>query len=487
MFASWDGVESGSEVRFDYCVAGGGPTGISIALELERLTAGKARICLLEGGGLQPDAISDEHPYQGANIGRPYSLTASRLRFFGGSTNHWGGWCRTMDAIDFEKKDYIPYSGWPIDKADVDPYYARAIALCEIPRSVAELPAHERARPEYWHHYDEELVTKDFFFSPPTRFGLRYRKDIASSESIHCFLNTAAVEAIRTGRRIESFRAVHNGRQFQIAADRYVLAMGGIENARFLLNSNRQDERGLGNESGLVGRFFADHLGRTFIRVLTTTALPYLSQRIVVEGERAMPHLSFSDSLLLRERLVNFGMVFIPVERRTLVNADFFFDEDLYPVPWRNFEFRLFEGVCRFEPTPNPESRVMLSTEIDPTGMRRVVLDWRVNDYEFQCLERIAVILSMKLGRLNLGRGQRLIVNTPEEQQRAGYQSHQMGTTRMAERPDEGVVDRECRVFSLENLYAAGGSIFPSYGFANPTITIVALAVRLAHHLAGRT
>lgn len=199
-----------------------------------------------------------------------------------------------------------------------------------------------------------------------------------------------------------------------------------------------------------------------------------------------MPHLSFSDSLILRERLVNFGIVFIPVERQTLVNPDFFFDEDLYPFPWADSEFRHFEGVCRFEPTPNPESRVMLSTELDPTGMRRVVLDWRVNGYEFQCLERIAEILALKLGRLNLGRGQRLIVNTPEEQQRAGYQSHQMGTTRMADRPQEGVVDRDCRVFSLENLYAAGGSIFPAYGFANPTVTIVALAVRLAHHLAGK-
>jgi choline dehydrogenase-like flavoprotein len=122
-------VEAGATLAFDVCIAGAGAAGITLALELE---ASGRRVCLLEAGGLEPPPLDSDHPYAGESVGQPYDLLLTRLRYFGGTTNHWGGWCRPLDEIDFQKRPGVPLSGWPIKRSDLDLYYRRAARICEI-------------------------------------------------------------------------------------------------------------------------------------------------------------------------------------------------------------------------------------------------------------------------------------------------------------------------------------------------------------------
>jgi choline dehydrogenase-like flavoprotein len=169
MFTSPSSVETGATLKFDICIVGGGAAGITLALELE---ASGRRVCLLEAGGFDPPALDSDHPYVGESVGRPYDLLMTRLRFFGGTTDHWGGWCRPFDDVDFQARSYVPLRGWPISQAELDPYYRRAAKICEIEPSefeVDRLPADENQRVQVFDSHAPDLLTKNFRFSPPTR------------------------------------------------------------------------------------------------------------------------------------------------------------------------------------------------------------------------------------------------------------------------------------------------------------------------------
>jgi choline dehydrogenase-like flavoprotein len=129
---------------------------------------------------------------------------------------------------------------------------------------------------------------------------------------------------------------------------------------------------------------------------------------------------------------------------------------------------------------------VLLDGERDALGMPRIRLDWRLTDLDRRSLLRTHEALAKEFGRTGLGRIQ---IEAWLQDDKAGWSDelsggyHPMGTTRMADDPRRGVVDRHCRVHGLTNLYVAGSSVFPTGGSANPTLTIVALALRLAEHL----
>ncbi len=149
----------------------------------------------------------------------------------------------------------------------------------------------------------------------------------------------------------------------------------------------------------------------------------------------------------------------------------------------RDLGTRVYRVMCRSEQVPNPESRVTLSDELDAFGVPRARLDWRLTEQDVDTIRRGQMFLAAELARAGLGRMQ-----LPEEEGFGWDQyvlggHHHMGTTRMALDPRKGVVDADCRVHGIENLYLAGSSVFPTGGFANPTLTLVALAARLADHV----
>ncbi len=479
-------VSNGETLEFDHCIVGAGAAGITLALEME---GSGQRICLLEGGGLEPPEMGDDHPFHGESVGREYSLISTRLRYLGGTTNHWGGWCRPLDPIDFQPRSWIPLSGWPIRRDELDPYYRKADHWCEIePQGygLEELPPPApRPQTEFFEHYDSDFVTKNFRFSPPTRFGSKYRADLKRSSEISSLIDATAVEIETEGGRVSRLRVRSENKEFFVRAGSYVLAMGGIENARLMLHSDRQDQKGVGNASDYVGRCFSDHLGRTVGYILASLDAPYVLQRW--NGIRILPHLSLRDEVMRKLQLVNFGVAFLNSRSRPLLDIDYLADDRLF-AGWDGRQDRAFYAmVARFEPTPNRDSRVSLTDERDKYGVRRVKLDWRINGVEFESLDKVSDLLARKAGLANLGRIQRTFIDSPQTRSETiTYQAHQNGTTRMSNDPSQGVVDSDCKVHGVENLYVAGSSVFPTFGFANPTLTIVALACRLADHLKSR-
>ena len=488
MFDSPRSVAHGQSLEYDVCVAGAGAAGITLALELE---GSGLDVCLLEAGGFDEPALDDAHPYAGESIGEPYNLLASRLRYFGGTTNHWGGWCMPLDPIDFRPRSFVPLSGWPFGRSELEPYYARAARICEIDPPVFELeklPGGDGTVEELLGRHDPDFTVKLLRYSPPTRFGPRYRSRIEKSERVRCFLDSTVTEIEEASGRVSRFSVRSGDKTFFVKARLYVIALGAVENARVLLCSDRSNGVGIGNGSDFVGRCFSDHIGSKFIgQALLPDRAPYVQFHNL--GELTVtPLLSFRDEFLEAHDLVNFGIV---LDKHWAVDdpiaAEHFNDPRLYP-EWRDRKPGRFGVSVRIETTPNRDSRITLLGARDSNGMRRTRLDWRVNSLELDAVEYIEGFLGKKLGSSGTGRFRPASTwRSRSRKEGLGYESHQMGTTRMSTDPGSGVTDPDCRVHSIENLYVSGGSVFPTFGFTNPTLTIVALAIRLADHLKRKT
>ena len=478
--------------RYDVCIAGGGVAGIVLAHALA--SRGK-RVLLLEAGGYE-FSQSSQSLYSGANIGGEYfPLDSTRLRYFGGTSNHWTGLCRPLDKYDFERRDHIDASGWPIDITDLQPYLSEACEILEI----SDFPADVVLK-------NSGGRLKEVFFqsSPPVRFGAKYREFLASSDAVDVFLSANLIDIgldAGSGKVSDfTFRGYDDNRPArEVSADQYVLALGGIENARTLLNANRQIPEGLGNNHDLVGRYFIEHPHQVVGYYLAD------SSRTRFGKERRI--VSPSDEFMQQERIANAGFWVQPRPVRDLepfkappqeqtaegscANATIEdFGKTARPLRCRPDRF----GVLRVasEQVPNRNSRVKLSDQTDRFGLRRPVLDWRLLPMDKKTIHAGAMEIAKYFARNDIGRVKLLewvldennpvLPGLDEGAQVAGH--HHIGTTRMGKSERNGVVDSDCRVFGIGNLYVAGSGVFCTGGHANPTFTIVQLALRLSDHLA---
>lgn len=503
-----------AQIETDICIIGAGAAGIALAREFIGSPYG---VCLVESGGLEHEQAVQEL-YHGTTVGRHYPPGVTRLRFFGGTTNHWGGTCRPLDPHDFEKRDWVSHSGWPITRAELDPFYARAQKICELGpyRYGAEHWAAPGARPLPMR--SDRIFPAIFQLSTPTRFGKKYRDELASATNVTSYLHANALRfnASREANRVSSVDIRNlDGREARIRARAFVLATGGIENARLLLLSNREQPHGLGNANGLVGRFFMDH---PIIDDTAEAALPsdlnlsFFTQLRDQNGARVRGILSLRPEVQQERHLLNAGFMlsrsrFPAVDTAKSILAELRsgqFDDDFFADLWsvvQDFDQIAEKAYGKVggpqavrvkywsEPQPNPESRITLAEERDKFGQRRVQVHWALTEQDRRNLVAAHRLLAEELGAAGLGRLRLRFEADSEdwpEEIAVRFSFHQMGTTRMAASPAEGVVDRDCRVHGVANLFVAGSSVFPTAGHANPTLTIVALALRLADHLRGQ-
>lgn len=259
MLVDFRTTESDADFSYDLCIVGPGPAGISLAREF---AGSNVKVCLVESGSTEPDD-NTQKLYEGEVTGFKHTaLDACRLRYLGGSSNCWNGWCAPFDAIDFDKKPWVPHSGWPIQLDDLMSFYARAGIVCEVgDRDYGDW---------FWNKFklekpgfDEEKVKVcQWRKSPPTRFGERYGAELKQADNITVLLNANAVEleTSSNGKEISGLNVASlTGRNAKINSRHFVLACGGIENPRLLLASDNHNARGLGNAYDQVGRYFMEH------------------------------------------------------------------------------------------------------------------------------------------------------------------------------------------------------------------------------------
>lgn len=488
------------ERSFDVCIIGSGPAGISAA---RKLASRGHDVLLMEGGGLDLTYESQEL-YEGDVVGLDYYDTDfTRLRYFGGTSNHWGGRSRPLEAYDFEARAYHPLSGWPITIADIDPYIAETDQILDLPPA-ATLPDSPVEGAQ------ADLKTIRFRISPPTRFNEKYLQDLKASEQIRLVLNanmvdlrvneagTAVTEAI-----FKSYAPEDGG--FAVRARLFCLCLGGLENPRALLNANSQVSTGIGNRYDLVGRYFAEH--------------PTYHVGEVLFENRVLPTTGYAptSAMMNRNEILNFnlllatnGMDFMTEAKRSVACSSDFMQSLAERVLGRPFncsigglqeyfaqrgeeDYRIGELGTIIEQTLNPDSRVLLTDKTDRFGLRRLALDWQISPLDYRTLRGSVTAVGQYLAQQGLGRVQMaewLREEDPTAPTLGSPRSevalhHHMCTTRMSADPRQGVVDADCRVHGVDNLYIGGSSVFATCGHANPTYAIVQLALRLGDHLAN--
>lgn len=462
---------------YDVAVIGAGAAGIALA---QTLRSSGLTVFLAEGGGLEISERS-QGLYKAEVRGDPYhDLQTGRLRYFGGTTGHWGGDCRPLDSRDFRAKRAAPWTAWPIDPEVLKPFSARARSLLGLgpfktdePRSGAE-----------------GLCEARWTYSDPIRFGEAYRASIAEARNVDAVLHCNFVGFERVASTIQTARFVNfDGVPLEVRARRYVLACGGVENSRILLNENRKFNDALGNGNGLVGRYWFTHLAVKAARIAVFDPAdlepidPGASMRVwtwtPTRGERL-------------DVLNACAKIYLDTERDAALLADLADAPGLSPRLSRRLgraRTRTGRVTVWIEQEPRRENRILLDEALDELGMPRAVLQFRRSPLDHRTVLKMTLDAADHLARHDIGRARvpewllSDVAEWDDEAVGAGY--HFMGGTRMAASPEAGVVDSDCKVFGVDNLYVAGSSVFPSGGHANPTYTIVQLALRLADHLMG--
>lgn len=530
-------VEDRATLHADICIVGAGAAGITLALELD---GRPISVLLLESGGISPDPAT-RSLNAGETTGIAYDkLDAARSRYLGGSTNCWGGWCRPLDELDFAERDWMPNSGWPFGRERLESYYARAhdyLAIGPFDYSVEGWRADlERDRLKLFPLRNGGLTSLLCQLSPPARFGQLYRERLTRSGNVRTILNAnvAEIETDHAAAKVTGLRvATLEGNTLAVKARLFVLAAGGIENARLLLLSNKVQSCGLGNRQDVVGRYFMDHprlkshnvrlVDEAAHRGLYDNTFAFVHRRYgrsrkriaayvapTPEAQRAMALPNSRTSLLgryafdmskaylglkaVRSQLVarnRYGYPMSETAREILselpgimVQAPLAGIGVLDAALNLSYVKRTFTVETVMEPVPNPDSRVTLTGERDRLGQNRVRLDWQLTELDRLHYEATVEMVTGELVRCGIVNrvdvSTRLFETWP--QGIAGCWHH-MGTTRMSTDPGKGVVDPDCRVHDMANLYCAGSSVFPSVGSDFPTITLVALAIRLADRL----
>ena len=493
------------DIETDICIIGAGAAGITLALAL---VESDIRCCVLESGGMafNPE-IQDLGDVEQNRSGARHEC---HLRYFGGATNHWGGWCAPLNRHDFEIRDWVPHSGWPIDKSALKPYYGAAHAICGLVPFGYEI---EDIRDESrdFRFLDTKTIHPRFyqFSTPPKRFGPAYESILAESGNVHIYLyaNTTHLEANKDASAVYAARIRNpDGTSGRVFARHFVIACGGIQNARLLLLSDDPEKQGLGNGRDLVGRFFMQH-----------PHLPCAS--LLASDSQAVAHLfnQFQHGdIALRASL---GPTVVEQRTRGLLNCSATIDRSPDPVSgygalrniWRDIKrgewpdelgsklWRVISDLdsvssaagwytlyMRSEQSPNPNSRVQLGNSHDRLGLPRAKADWMLTDQDKYTVYTAARMIGEQLASLEIGR-----IKLPQWLTETGAPwprelwggCHLMGTTRMSRTPETGVVDLNCRIHTVSNVFIAGSSVFPTSGYANPTLTIIALTLRLADHL----
>lgn len=491
MIADLAAEHSVQSIETDVAIIGSGPAGISLASALKR------DCCVIESGGPALD-LANHWRFHSVNAGARTKVDSLRVRGIGGASLRWTGRCIPLDPYDFEHRPWIADAGWPIGYEDLAEWFERADALMELqpadslarhsaPGLEAAMARDGRWRPSVWRFSDHK--DRGMF-----RFG-EHMAHIFQSDTRHLFYFAHCAQIMADDRRVKALLVItEDGRQVLVRARHFVIAAGCVESARLLLDTQRTNPALLGGVSAWLGRGFNQHL-RVDAGVLAVDkpTARALQQQIAIFSR---------GGVTLAER----GFALDPdfARRETIGNASLALRYE------RKGEPGLRDVVARMgarltgqpavmadpevlveidtEQSITSESRIELDDSLDPLGRPRARVHWTISETDCRTAYVAARAFAQfaeaaGLGTLALAPG--LEPDRIDDDTRRDA-NHQLGGTRMSDTPANGVVDRDLGVHGVENLSVVGGSVFSTGGHANPTQTIVALALRLAEHLNAR-
>lgn len=471
-----------SGILWDFVVIGSGPAGLMVAEKIKR----SGRTLVLERGN-DGDPLNEGGESYGIDVaGRAYRSNGMRLAAFGGTSNHWAGHTHFISPTVFAGRGNV--RGWAIDHSDYLRYLDEASEFLNLgpvhaaPEMPSRSPLFSGAR---------NLDNDEFRISNPVRrLGMgksrsQLRDDPDVSIALDCRVDR--LELSQSGSSVEKIHVISRGNRQVLRAKRVVVACGGIENARLLLWSGQSYRAGnplVGGDNGNTGRYFMEHALLAPLEVLADNQFDVDRLNPSPNGPGVYKQVwRPTEDFLDRKKLPRFGVIAWHRSDDERLNTMMAESRDHY------FEtrasYQLVKLVLMFEQLPNPQSCVGLSEQRDASGSPLAKLDWRIPESEVEGFRRATIAMAGLLSQTGAIRA-RLAGGFDQEDWngvRIGASAHHMGTTRMAQRPADGVVDSECRVFGLNNLYVAGSSVFPAGDYVNPTLSIVMLAARLGEHL----
>lgn len=503
-FESW--INEKSSEQYDVCIIGAGAMGIALALDLQKYE--NKRVLLLEQGGY------DTRPAKDGDVGNTgeikSGLSGSHARGLGGSTTLWGGQALPFDAIDFAERPWVPNKSCPVSENELAAFYDRAEALFGVDKvpftkDINQLTLSKTGK----------LKQGFSKFSPVPSFLTKFSETLSQAENVDVVLNAKVSELV--GSELEGLQTVRfvSGAKRAAMATHYVLACGGIATPELLLASPSLPINRL-----VVGRYYQDHIGVYGAKLtpINHGKFQQLFATRVCDGIKCLPKLSLSESAQ-REHLTLNVTANIEVQTaaqsplnmmRLLYNqgANREFNQRFYSTLWqllkspreaflglyeiiinkrilipKNAEYFL---VANIESKPIVDSRVTLNKIESKRSIYKPTINWLVDD-----MSRRTALIYYQAVKSELEEAGIAKVVIKKELTVASYAwrehcyalYHHMGATRMSGSPSDGVVDPNCKVYGLDNLYIAGPSILPTTSSSNPTFTALAFALRLSSHL----
>ena len=477
-------LENTNTAEYDVCVVGSGPAGLAIA---KVLSDRAIHVCLLESGGLNFEE-SAQSLNQGSQQGFSDNLRTARPRQFGGASSVWVGHCATMDPDDFLPEHWSGSKGWPLDYADLTSYYQRAANFLGLDYRLLDPNSYQK---DDFLTFDGDRLQTKLFVQRPTRLGKELKDWISQVDSVDLWIHASLSSVQSKGNKIEQIVARDlGGNELKVKARMFVIAAGGLENPRLLLSFANSNTIPIDQHAKkVIGRFFCLH--PHFFHgalMLTGTAAEkplYLPQPVNSSTSRVGVFQLNSE---VRRNANLLKVLFRHEEIATPENSRWY-DEKRLAV-WRDSKRIMLDTMFIQSAMPmSIDNKIELGSKKDKLGIPKIRATISLNaktydNYHRSLLKYISELGLNGYGRVKFGtgafhdylRGKRTIWG--------GH--HFMCTTRMAASPNDGVIDKDSRVFGTNNLYIAGASTFSSPSAVNPTFTLIALAIRLGDHLSNR-
>lgn len=509
MLRNANSIQDGSILSADVCIIGAGPAGIAIAYAF---AGHNARVICLESGGIEAEDRAQQLN-EGAFIGSSYKgLRGTRHRQVGGTACIWntplngdvGAKYVPLDCCDFETRSEGIYPGWPIDRADIDLFYERAQSFCGLGPFTYDGSDWCKAD-ETFDLPDQRVRRAVYQFGPSSAITDHRLGQVCASENTDLLFNaTACALTLRGAKRSSATVSVKtfSGGRLTVEARFAIIAGGAIENARLLMVSREPGKEAPGDSHGWLGRCFMEH-PRDYSLSLAPRGSDifalagFFDRHRADDGTIIAGRLACDPHTIIGQDLPNASLTILPLLRPSGLPSRLFEPVTRRVRRWLDLSVPAGHGwsevtrperhyiglrfILNVEQWPHKDNHIRLGNDRDQFGVPKPEVHWHWRASDQKKLSRVRAVFAEALQAADIGE-----VRIRDDSKPDPSAHHHAGTTRMHTDYRLGVVDSDCRVHETDNLYVAGASVFPTAGYANPTLTTVALALRLADHLKTR-